>query len=305
MIDRLGLYISNNFLNFPKDASEFGYKTDVLNGWVHFLMLILFIFWGVIFIYIVIKFSSSNNPKASYKGMKGKFSKYAEGGVILFEIFLLFALAIPGYYDIKFAKLDSDHDIEIRIVAQQFAWNIHYPGEDGIFGKTYVDSVDADKANFIGLSLEGAGADDIMTQNNLYIPKNKRVKIRLSSMDVIHSFALPEMRLKQDAIPGMEIPIYFTATMSSDEFIEWLKVNDWNRYNNKADKSTKVYVAMSNDEKDFNFRGYQITCAQLCGGSHSVMRGYMWVYETENEYIDKLIQEREEWYSANYEEDEF
>ena len=165
MIDKLGLFISDKFLNFPKDASEFGYKTDVLNGWVHFLMLILFIFWGALFIYIIIKFSSTSNPKASYSGMKGKFSKYIEGGIVLFEIFLLFALAIPGYYDLKFAELESDHDIEIRVVAQQFAWNIHYPGEDGVFGKTYVDSVDLDKSNFIGLSLEGAGSDDIITQN--------------------------------------------------------------------------------------------------------------------------------------------
>ena len=107
MIDKLGLFISNKFLNFPKDASEFGYKADVLNGWVHFLMLILFVFWGILFIYIILKFSSTNNPKASYSGMKGKFSKYAEGGVVLFEIFLLFALAIPGYYDLKFAELEK------------------------------------------------------------------------------------------------------------------------------------------------------------------------------------------------------
>ena len=102
MIDSIGVKFSNAFLNFPKDASKFGYKTDVLNGWVHLLMLILFVCWGIFLIYVLIKFSSANNPKASYKGMKGKFSKYVEGGIIAFEVFLLFALAIPGYYDLKY-----------------------------------------------------------------------------------------------------------------------------------------------------------------------------------------------------------
>ena len=89
MIDWIGQKFSDAFLNFPKDASLYGYKTDVLNGWVHILMLILFIFWGIFLIYVLVKFSSSSNPKASYSGMKGKFSKYAEGAIILFEVFLL------------------------------------------------------------------------------------------------------------------------------------------------------------------------------------------------------------------------
>ena len=177
MIDKIGQYISDKFLSFPLDASLFGYKTDVLNGWVHLLMLILFVFWGIFLIYILIVFASRNNPKASYAGMKGKFSKYTEGAIVGFEIFLLFALAIPGYYDLKFEKLESnDSEVEIRVIAQQFQWNIHYPGEDGVFGQTYADSVDDGSQNFIGLSRQGYGEDDIVTMNQLHIPKNKLVK---------------------------------------------------------------------------------------------------------------------------------
>jgi len=298
MIDKIGQFFSDKFLSFPKDASEFGYKTDVLNGWVHLLMLILFIAWGIFVIYVLIKFASSNNPKASYGGMKGKFSKFVEGGIILFEVFLLFALAIPGYYDLKYDKLDVNisSDLEIRVIAQQFQWNIHYPGEDGIFGQTYADSVDDDSQNFIGLSREGHGADDIVTMNQLHIPKDKQVKIRLSSRDVIHSFSLPEMRVKQDAIPGMEIPIYFTATMSSDEYLEYLKKNDKVRYNNKLDKDQETYDMLSRDIKDIYYRGYQITCAQLCGNSHYFMKGYLIVHEFEDfqDWLDDNKPEEEE-----------
>ena len=298
MIDWIGQKFSDAFLGFPKDASLYGYKTDVLNGWVHILMLILFIFWGIFLIYVLIKFSSSNNSKASYGGMKGKFSKYAEGGIVLFEVFLLFALAIPGYSDLKFKGIDDkqDSEIEIRVVAQQFQWNIHYPGEDGVFGQTYADSVDDGSQNFIGLSREGHGADDIVTMNQLHIPKGKTVKIRLSSRDVIHSFALPEMRVKQDAIPGMEIPLYFTATMSSDEYLEYLKKNDKVRYHNKLDKDQETYDMLNNEIRDVYYRGYQISCAQLCGNSHYFMKGYMTVHEPDDfqDWLDNNKPEEDE-----------
>jgi cytochrome c oxidase subunit 2 len=301
MIDWIGQKFSDAFLDFPKDASLYGYKTDVLNGWLHILMLILFVCWGIFLVYVLIKFSSSNNPKASYHGMKGKFSKYAEGGVVAFEMFLLFALAIPGFTDLKYDGLNdtNDSDLEIRVIAQQFQWNIHYPGEDGIFGQTYADSVDDGSQNFIGLSRLGHGADDIVTMNQLHVPKNKQVKIRLSSRDVIHSFALPEMRVKQDAIPGMEIPIYFTATMSSDEYLEYLKENDKIRYHNKLDKDQETYDKLSNDIRDMYYRGYQISCAQLCGNSHYFMKGYMVVHEPEDFedwlYDNQPEEEEEEW----------
>ena len=107
------------------------------------------------------------------------------------------------------------------MIAQQFAWNIHYPGVDGQFGRTDITLVD-EEINPIGLDRNGSGADDIVTLNQLHLPVNKQVMIYLSSKDVIHSFGLPEMRVKQDIIPGMEIPIYFTPTLSSKNFLTML-----------------------------------------------------------------------------------
>ena len=296
MIDRIGQWFSDAYLMFPFDASYEGYKTDVLNGWVHILMLILFVCWGIFLIYVLVKFYDKNNPKAQYKGMKGKFSKYVEGGIILFEVFLLFALAIPGYNDLKYdIPEDDEADLEIRVVAQQFQWNIHYPGEDGIFGKTYADSVDQGDQNFIGLSREGHGADDIVTMNQLHIPKDKLVKIKLSSMDVIHSFALPEMRVKQDAIPGMEVAIFFKAKYTSDEYHSYLKENDQMRYNSSLELDQETYNSFPEASKNL-YRGYQIACAQLCGNSHYKMRGYMTVHEEDsfNEWLENNIPEEEE-----------
>ena len=295
MINKIGQFFSDKFLSFPKDASLLGYKTDVLNGWVHILMLILFICWGIFIIYVLVKFYDKNHPKADYNGIKGKFSKYTEAGVIIFEVFLLFALAIPGYNDLKFNIPDDDKaDLEIRVVAQQFQWNIHYPGEDRIFGKTDADFVDEE--NFIGLDIDDKYAeDDFFTKSDLIIPKDKLVKIKLSSMDVIHSFALPEMRVKQDAIPGMEVAIFFKAKYTSDEYLDYLKENDQRRYNSSLELDKETYNSFPETSKNL-YRGYQIACAQLCGNSHYKMRGYMTVHEEDsfNKWLDDNKPEEEE-----------
>ena len=100
----------------------------------------------------------------------------------------------------------------------------------------------------------------------MHLPVDKQVMIHLSSKDVIHSFGIPEMRIKQDAVPGMTIPFFFTPTMTSTEFLEQIKgtVREG--------------------------KGYEIACAQLCGNSHYRMRGYVTI-DTEEEYIVWLTEQ--------------
>jgi cytochrome c oxidase subunit 2 len=240
---------------------------DNMIGWVHWLMILLFIGWGVYLIITVIKFNSKNNPKANYNGVQSHYSQYAEYGVIIFEAFLLIGLSIPLYSQLK-TSLPSDNDVHhIRVIAQQFAWNIHYPGEDGKFGDTDISLVD-EESNPIGLVRDGNGSDDIVTINQMHLPVNKQVLIHLSSKDVIHSFGIPEMRIKQDAVPGMTIPFFFTPTMTTDDFIDKIK-------------------GSAREGK-----GYEIACAQLCGNSHYRMRGFLTV-ESEDEFNGWLEEEAE------------
>ena len=252
----------------PVLASKMGHLGDELNGWVHILMLILMLGWGVFYIYCLFRFSSKNNPKADYHGVTNHYSSYVEYGIIAIEAILLIGFAIPGYNTVKYENInDSTHDIEVRVVAQQFAWNIHYPGEDGKFGMTKLSLVD-EETNPLGLDRGGYGADDLTTINQLHLPVNKLAMVYLTSKDVIHSFALPEMRVKQDVIPGMSIPIFFTPTKTSNEFLEEIK-------------------GSARDGK-----GYEIACAQLCGNSHYRMRGYLTI-ESDEDYEAFLAEEAE------------
>ncbi len=266
VIENLGSL--SDHLGLPMNASSHGLQIDHMIGWVHWLMLILFIGWGIYLIITIVKFNSKRNPDADYVGVKSHYSQYAEYGVIIFEAFLLIGLSIPLYSQLKLELPKNNEVHHIRVIAQQFAWNIHYPGADGKFGSNNIDLVD-EESNPIGLDRSSPyGADDIVSINQMHLPINKQVMIHLSSKDVIHSFAIPEMKIKQDAVPGMTIPFFFTPTMTSDEFLGKLK----------GSKREGM--------------GYEIACAQLCGNSHYRMKGYVTI-ETEAEYLTWLTEQAE------------
>ena len=126
--------------------------------------------------------------------------------------------------------------------------------------------------------------------------------IHLSSMDVIHSFGIPEMRIKQDAIPGMTIPFFFTPTMTSAEYLKKIKTTE--RYNPKGNYSFEKEIWDNMNEKYKNeYRGYQIACAQLCGNSHYKMRGFVTI-DTEAEY-DAWLSEQAEYLDEEGDDDDW
>ena len=112
-------------------------------------------------------------------------------------------------------------DFEIKVTAKQFNWDVSYPGADGKLGTE----------------------DDIKFDNDVHVPVNKIVRVHLASNDVIHSFFIPNMRFKQDAVPGRTILAWFEAT--------------------KPGK-------------------YELPCAELCGFGHSGMKGWLHVHSVED-----------------------
>lgn len=239
----------------PVNASEHGPFLDQMNGLVHWLMALLFVGWAIYFVYVLFRFRSGNNPRASYRGAESHFSSYIEGGVALAEVVLLAFFAIPAWADWIAPHPEEAEPFRVRVVAQQFAWNVHYPGPDGVYGDTSIDRITA--TNPVGLDRTGTyGRDDVVSINQLHLPADRPVEIMLSSLDVIHSFALPQMRVKQDAIPGLGIPVRFTAVMETPEEARLPECN--------ATKSC-----------------WEIACAQLCGLSHFRMRGYYTIHSQE------------------------
>jgi cytochrome c oxidase subunit 2 len=226
-----------SFLGLPIQASTHAAELDHMTVLVHWLMLVLFVGWGLFFLFVLFRFRAGANPKADYVGAKGKLSKGLEVGIVVIEALLLVFYAIPAWAKRVKAFPAENEATVVRVVAEQFAWNIHYPGPDGKFGRTDIKLISAD--NPLGLDRTDPNAkDDITTINQLNLPIDRPVLVHLSSKDVIHSFGLYEMRVKQDAIPGMSIPVWFIPNRVGE---------------------------------------YEITCSQLCGLGHFRMRGFVTV----------------------------
>src|SRR4029078_3146441 len=104
-----------------------------------------------------------------------------------------------------------------QATGEQVAWNVRYAGPDGKFGQTDIKLLDV-QSNPLGVDRSDPDThDDATTLNQLYLRANRPVIVKLRSKDVIHSFNVPEMRVKQDAIPGRTTPIWLTPTVNTEE----------------------------------------------------------------------------------------
>ena len=220
-------------LGLPPQASAHAAQIDGMIVILHWLMLVLFVGWGIFFVYTLIRFRASAHPKADYEGVTSHTSSYLEVAVAVVEAVILLGFAIPAWAIRVNAFPPEEGATVVHVIAKQFAWHTVYPGPDGRFGLRDASLITA--TNEIGLDRSDPnGADDIYTINNLNLPVDTPVIVYLTTMDVIHSFGITSMRVKQDAIPGMEIPVWWEPTVVG---------------------------------------AYEINCSQLCGLGHYRMRG--------------------------------
>jgi len=298
-------------LGLPVSASEHAARVDQLILYVHILMAVLFVGWILFFFYALFRFRKGNNPKADYIGVKTHASSYLEAAVAVFEVALLVGLSIP-FWAWKVSAFPAPTDpnaVRVRVIAQQFAWNVHYPGPDGVFGRTDIKLVD-EQTNPIGLDRKDPRAkDDIVTLNQLHLPVNRPAVIEISTKDVIHSFSLPVMRVKQDAIPGMLIPVHFVPTKTSDQLREELATTVTLPTSRSLDSDVAMEDYQARDGSVLVKKGRsispatagklvangitevrvgprypaEIACAQLCGLGHYLMRGFLTI-DTEEQY---------------------
>lgn len=233
----------HKLLGLPVLASEHGKDVDNFIIYVHWLMIVLFIGWLAFFLYTLVWFRRSKSPKADYVGVKNHSSSYIEGAVALVEAALLIGFAIPLWAKVVEEFPDPSKATVVRVTAEQFSWNSRYSGKDGVFGRQSPEFVAPD--NKFGYDPDDpAGQDDVVPPlKDIRVPVDKPVLIYLTSLDVIHSMSIHELRVCQDAIPGMRVPVHFTPTVPGE---------------------------------------YQITCAQLCGNAHYGMNGYFTVQTAED-----------------------
>jgi cytochrome c oxidase subunit 2 len=247
IIASLYLFIAQPFW-FPKLASEHGQRIDSLFMAVLVVSGIAFVLVQGALGYFVARYGQSGNERAAYWHDNPK----AEAFLLILTAVILTVFVFMGqrvWASIYFVDAPQNATV-IDITAEQFQWNFHYAGADGQFGRT--DTKLITNTNSIGLDKSDPNAkDDVVTVNQMHVPVGKPVRVRLHSKDVIHSFFLPNFRMKQDAVPGMGIEVWFTPTTTGQ---------------------------------------YEIACAELCGLGHYRMRAFLTVEESQATF-DKWLRD--------------
>ena len=203
----------------PEDVSTYGGEIDSLFYIIYYITGAAFIIVTALMIVFLIMYRQREGRRATYT--HGNTALEITWTVIPAVILVVLSfMSVSTWGKVKAHAPPSD--FEVHVTAKQFNWEILYPGPDG--------------------KLETA--DDVLIENDMHVPVNKVVRIILKSKDVIHSFFVPNLRLKQDAVPGRDILVWFEAT--------------------KPGK-------------------YELPCAELCGFGHSGMKGWLYV-DTPEEY---------------------
>ena len=255
-------YTMTELFKSPPPITEHGWNVDRVLVFVHVLMGVLFVGWSLYFLYCIFKFRESNHPKADYHGARSKFwTTLAEYGVIAAEVVLIVCFAIPLWAEVmndeELAKIKANakngSGLEIHILAKQFDWSARYAGNDNKFSQQGIRFADKSNNPF-GLDPDDTSIDDVVVlsakdrKGAIVVPADTAVALKITSMDVIHSFKVLPLRVCKDAIPGLQLPIHFEA---------------------------KTKYLDPNEENKDGEHVFLITCAQLCGDGHGSMNGYL------------------------------
>jgi cytochrome c oxidase subunit 2 len=192
--------------------------------------------------WLVLRFrhrGADTSGKPVRRRLENRFAVVA--GVLIFGVDItIFALGESEWFK-AWGPAPGDSAV-VEVTASQFMWHFRYPGKDGVFGRTSPALISPDNPAGIDAN-DVASKDDIVSANELHLENNRPIRLRLRSKDVIHSFFLPNQRVKQDVVPGMMIEIWFVPTQEGR---------------------------------------FEIACNQLCGMFHHRMRGALVVEKREN-----------------------
>lgn len=190
------------------------------------------------------------------------------------------------------ADVGTDEDvIEIEAMGYQFAWQLRYPGEDGVLGSRDYRLTSGN--NPIGQDWTDETNLDDFHPGEIVLPVGKQVRVRILARDVLHDFYLPHFRVKMDAVPGMPTYFVFTPEKTTEEYRQSLREYAEYQVPDPADPEKQLW-------ETFN---YELACAELCGTGHWSMRRLVRIVSQE-EYEDWLKEQKSYYLSAVYGTDE-
>ncbi|HEV3145827.1 MAG TPA: cytochrome c oxidase subunit II transmembrane domain-containing protein [Gemmataceae bacterium] len=271
----------------PKSASTFSFGIDLLFYIILAVTGITFIGVGAIFTYVLFKYPADPGRRSWYTHGSHKLEMVwtAVPAVLLF---VLAIAQIPAWLEVKNMGWlrealqagevkPENRFLQVEVTARQWEWRMRYPSAK------HIDEWNQDGKLLlkdVRLKLPPR-PDDVRVTNEIHCMKGRKVLVHLKTMDVIHSFFLPQMRLKQDALPGKTIPVWFEPTEANC----YLDGNEWKdgmrlerTVTGTDGKEKEVWVA------DDHYI-WELACAEYCGARHSLMRGKLFVHNTEEDFL--------------------
>jgi cytochrome c oxidase subunit 2 len=259
-------------------ASEHG---SLIDGLFHSTLVVTFI---VFFITHILLFWYSYKYR-SREGNKAQFISHNNTIELVWTVIpaiVLTFLVVKGLVAWNNIMPDlgpEDEYLEIEATGYQFAWELRHPGYDGKLGTKDFRLINPG-SNSLGIDWsDDKSIDDIIIQNEIVLPVDTTVRVRITSKDVLHNFYLPHFRVKMDAIPGLPTYFIFKPTTTTEEYRQ--KLRDYPEWNEPYDESDPD---LGPRWKNFN---YELACAELCGKGHYSMRRILKIVSRE-EYNDWL-----------------
>jgi cytochrome c oxidase subunit II len=267
----IGVYVCNKWF-YPKtlfvqgSASKEGEEIDYMLYLTIAVTGFIFIITQILLFWFCFKYQEKDGKKAYFFPHNTKLELlWTTVPAIFLTILVVFGL-------INWFKMTGpapDNAAIVEITGHQFAWEMRYPGKDGVFGKKDYKLYNSPSGNILGVDFKDKNSLDDLHTNEMHLVVNKPVKLIIGAQDVIHDVGLNHFRMKMDAVPGIPTTLWFTPQVTTAQ----MKVKTGNP----------------------NFV-YEISCDQMCGPSHFSMRGVI-VVETQAEYDKWMAEQKAEYIS--------
>lgn len=250
----------------PESASLHGVHTDSLFWITTYIVTAAFIITHILLFAFAYKYQYKEGNKASFFPDNHKL-ELIWTIIPAIVLTILVVLGLKNWTNITSPELKKDR-VEIEVMGKQFAWQVRYPGKDGVIGKYNFKLID--NTNEFGMDLSDKNNFDDFTPREIHIPKGRQIFLKIRARDVLHSVFLPHFRVKMDAVPGMPTSFAFTP------------------------KYTTAEMAAITGKPDFK---YELACTEICGRGHYAMR-FIVVVEEEDAY-NKWFSEQKGWLETN------
>jgi cytochrome c oxidase subunit 2 len=252
---------------FPQgSASVEGEKIDLMLYITIGVTGVVFVITQVLLFWFAFKYQERDGKKAFFFPHNNKLELlWTTVPAIFLTVLVVFGLK----YWFKMTSDAPKDAVVVEITGHQFAWEMRYPGKDGVLGKKHYKQYNNPSGNILGVDFQDPESWDDLHTTEMHIPVGKPIKLVINAMDVIHDVGLSHFRMKMDAVPGIPTTMWFTPRFTTEEM--------------KTRTGNPNFV-------------YEISCDQMCGKGHFSMRGVI-VVESQADYEKWLASQKPEYFT--------